>query len=327
MIKYIKLSLEEREKIYLLQQNKYSIRQIAKQIGRAPSTIKRELDRNCAAIGYLPDSAHKFYLNRRVKQQTKLAKNPRLKAYVIARLKEDKWSPEGISGRLKVHEDIGTISHESIYQFIYSREGQKMKLYANLMYRRPKRQLQYTRINRPVVPEDIRISGRSEVINNRSEFGHFEGDLTFMKGSCSNNIISLLERKSRKTFLIRNDNKASISTISKITKRVKSLPETCVKSMTFDNGGEFKRYAILGLIGVNVYFCNPHSPWQKGSVERMHVFLHKYIPKKSDIRFVTMEMIEKVENKLNNLPRKCLNYLTPNEAWNIYHNESVALEA
>lgn len=327
MIKYIRLSLEEREKIYLLKQNKYSIRRIAKQVGRAPSTIKRELDRNCAAIGYLPDSAHKFYLKRRINHQIKLDKDPRLKAYVIDHLLQDKWSPEAISGRLRTHENIGTICHESIYQFIYSREGNKMKLYENLMYRRPKRQLQCARVNRPVVPGDMRISARSEGINDRSEFGHFEGDLTFMKGSNSNNIISLLERKSRKTFLIRNDNKASISTISKITKRVKSLPETCVKSMTFDNGGEFKRHAMLGLMGVNIYFCNPHSPWQKGSVERMHVFLHKYIPKKSDIRSVTTEMIEEAENKLNNLPRKCLNYLTPNEAWNIYHNNSVALEA
>lgn len=326
MTKYMQLSLEEREKIYLLKQNKCSIRRIAKHVGRAPSTIKRELNRNCVSIGYLPDSAHKLYLKRRIQQQTKLDKDPRLKAYVIARLQEDKWSPQAISGRLKAHENIGTICHESIYQFIYSREGNKMNLYEKLMYRRPKRQQQCSRTKRPIVPVNMSISGRPETINNRFEFGHFEGDLTFMKGSNSNNIISLIERKSRKTFLIKNDNKSSTGTISKIRKRVATLPQSCVKSMTFDNGGEFRRHATLGLMGVDVYFCNPHSPWQKGSVERMHVFLHKYIPKKSDIRVVSHQMIEEAEHKLNNLPRKCLNYLTPNEAWNNDYIKGVALQ-
>jgi len=104
-----------------------------------------------------------------------------------------------------------------------------------------------------------------------------------MKGSKSLNLITMIERKTRKIVIAKNDNKSAIGTICNITGKLKSLPSGSVKSMTFDNGGEFRRHATLGLMGVNVYFCNPHSPWQKGSVERMHVFLYKCIPKKSDI--------------------------------------------
>ena len=326
MIKYNQLALNEREKIFLFNKDNNSIRQMAKQLGRAPSTIKRELDRNCSDIGYLLDSANNLAKKRKFTNQTKLDKDTLLKAYVVKHLRDDKWSPEAIAGRLKHHELIKTISHESIYKFIYSREGNKMKLYQYLMYKRPKRQLHHNRTKRYMVPEESRISARPEEVNNRSVFGHFEGDLTFMKGSVSNNIISLLERKSRKSFLARNDNKASNSTIYKISKKVKSLPQGSMKSLTVDNGGEFKRHAPLGLMGVKVYFCNPHSPWEKGSIERMHVFLHKYIPKKTDIRFVTDEMIIDAENKLNNLPRKVLNFLTPNEAWDKDNLQTVALQ-
>lgn len=327
MRKYNQLSLEEREKIYLHIKNNKSFRQIAKLIERSPSTVSREIGRNSSLIGYLPDRADNKSSKRKVNKQTKLEKHPLLKKYVLTKLTEGKWSPEAIAGRLKHHESIGTISHESIYKFIYSKEGNKMKLYQYLMYRRPTRQLHHSRVKRSGVALGHSITNRPDSINNRSEFGHFEGDLTFMKGSNSINLITMIERKSRKVLIAMNNNKSANGTICNISNKIKSLPKGSVKSMTFDNGGEFKRFGSLGLMGIKVYFCNPHSPWEKGSIERMHVSLHKYIPKKSDLRCVSKEMVAEAETKLNNLPRKILNFLTPNEAWNINNLQTVALAA
>lgn len=327
MTKYKQLSLEEREKIYLYIKNNKSLREIAQLIGRSVATISREIGRNSCSLGYLPDRAQSQFQGRKVIKSCKLDKYPDLKNFVLTKLTEDKWSPEAIAGRLKYHEKIGTISHESIYKFIYSPEGNKMKLYQHLMYRRPARQLHHSRIKRVVVATEHNIANRPDGANDRSELGHFEGDLTFMKGSNSLNLITMIERKTRKILIAKNDNKSAIGTICNITGKLKSLPKGSVKSMTFDNGGEFKRHATLGLMGVKVYFCNPHSPWEKGSIERLHVSLHKYIPKKSDIRLVTKEMVMEAENKLNNLPRKVLNFLTPNEAWDIHNLQTVALAA
>jgi IS30 family transposase len=325
MRKYSQITLEERDKIYLYIKNNKSLSEIARLIGRSTSTISREIRRNSCSLGYLPDRAHSCFENRKAIKSSKLDKYPLLKKYVLTKLKEDKWSPEAIAGRLKHHEQIGTISHESIYKFIYSPEGNKMKLYQHLMYRRPARQLHHSRVKRLLTGAEHHIANRPEIANNRLEFGHFEGDLTFMKGSNSSNLITMIERKTRKILIAKNDNKSAIGTICNITGKLKSLPQGLVKSMTFDNGGEFRRFANLGLMGVKVYFCNPHSPWEKGSIERLHVSLHKYIPKKSDIRQVTKEMILEAENKLNNLPRKVLNFLTPNEAWDINNSQTVAL--
>ena len=328
MIKYKQLSIEEREKIYQYRNKNISIRGIGQQIGRAPSTISRELARNAAAIGYLPDRAQNNYIkNRRDNKVLKLNKCQILKSYVIDKLTLDKWSPEAIAGRLRHHENIGTISHESIYQFIYSLEGNKMKLYQCLMYKRENRQGHFSRMKRSIIAPEHQISSRPEYINNRSSFGHFEGDLTFLKGSNSTNILTLIERNSRKVCLMKNDNKSSNTTICNLIKQIKSLPANAMKSVTFDNGGEFRRFASLGLMGVKVYFCDPHSPWQKGSIERMHASLHKFISKRSDIRIISNHHIKYAEDKLNSMPRKILNFLTPNEVWDIQQNLPVALHS
>lgn len=224
-----------------------------------------------------------------------------------------------ISGRMKLENFPVKISHETIYQYIYSYKGQKQKLYQCLMLARPKRQLKYSRRKR-CIPSVYKISNRPEYINNRSEFGHFEGDLTFFKGSRNGNISVLVERVSRKTFLIKNNNKTTKNVMLKIADKTKTIP--AIKSITFDNGGEFAQFGLLSLQNIQTYFCDPGAPYQKGQVERMNVSLHKFIPKKTDFNKITEEQIIYANNKLNNLPKKCLNFLTPNEAWdmNLNHN-------
>lgn len=187
------------------------------------------------------------------------------------------------------------------------------------MLARPKRQLKYSHRKRSV-PEIHKIKNRPEYINNRSEFGHFEGDLTFFKGSRNGNVSVLVERLSRKTFLIQNNTKSSKNVMIKIARQAKQIPE--IKSITFDNGGEFSQFGLLSINGIHTYFCNTGAPYQKGQVERTNVSPNKFIPKKTDFNTITENQIQYANDKLNNLPRKCLNFLTPNEAWNINQNRA-----
>lgn len=314
MIKYKQINLEERENIYELRRWGISLTDIGNLLNRHKSTISREISRNKSAkLGYLPDRANNLAKGRKNRNLSKIEKDPDLKKYIIDRLSLDKWSPEMIAGRMKLEKIPIRVSHETLYQYIYSYLGQKQKLYQHLMLARPKRQLKYSRRKRSV-PEIYRIKNRPEYINNRSEFGHFEGDLTFFKSSRNGNLSVLVERVSRKAFLIKNDSKASKNVMMKIARRVKKIP--AAKSITFDNGGEFSQFGLLSINGIQTYFCDPGAPYQKGQVERTNVSLHKFIPKKTDFNTITEEQIQYANDKLNNLPRKCLNFLTPNEAWN-----------
>jgi IS30 family transposase len=239
MIKYNQITLEEREKIYEFLKTDISITKIASEIGRNKSSISREISRNKSIkLGYLPDRANNLAKGRKNRNLSKIEKNPDLKKYIIDRLSLDKWSPEMISARMRRENLAFSISHETLYEYIYSYPGQKQKLYQHLMLARPKRQLKYSRRKRSV-PEIYKIKNRPEQINNRSEFGHFEGDLTFFKGSKNGNISVLVERVSRKTFLIKNNSKASKNVMTKIASQVKKIP--AAKSITFDNGGEFSQ--------------------------------------------------------------------------------------
>ena len=316
MTKYKQITLEEREKIYQFLKTDISLSKIAQNLGRHKSTISREISRNKSQkLGYLPDRANNLSQGRKNRNLSKIEKYPDLKKYVIDKLSLDKWSPEMIAGRMKLEKTPIRISHETIYQYIYSYHGHKLKLYQHLMLARPKRQLKYSRRKR-IIPDIYKISNRPEYINNRSEFGHFEGDLTFFKGSRNGNISVLVERLSRKTFLIKNNNKTSKNVMLKIAKKTKILPD--IKSITFDNGGEFTQFGILSLQNIQTYFCDPGAPYQKGQVERTNVSLHKFIPKKTDFKNITEKYVALANDKINNLPRKCLNFFTPNEAWDFY---------
>ncbi len=324
---YKQLSIEDREKIYCLKREGISLNQIAKRLKRSASTISRELRRNASKrAGYLPDTADCKARSRRYKLECKIERYPTIKAFVLEKLCKEKWSPEIISGRMKAIGMAVRISHETIYQYIYSLAGQLSKLYNHLMYRRPKRHLHGMRRHRRDVPPEYKLESRPHAANAREEFGHFEGDLTFFKGSSSKNLLVLIERMTRKAFIVQNNSKKSISTINKIFRIFAPMKQSMRKSITFDNGKEFSKFGALSLISTDVYFCEPASPWQKGQVERLNAQLHKYIPKKSDINSVTLDSVSLAQDKLNNLPRKVLNFLTPNEAWAIHSNISVALQ-
>ena len=323
MGEYKHISLDERKKIYMFKKEGKGVIAIAAELGRPPSSISRELKRNSIDIGYLPDSANEMYKKRRLGRKNKITSNEGLRAYIILKLQEG-WSPEQISGRMKIEKNTLNVSHETIYQFAYSAQGKALSLWKLLFYKQSKRSQIYGRKHQSqVIKERIDIHHRPTYIENRIELGHFEGDLTFFHGSRSSNLTVLTERTSRFTALVKNGSKRADEVTKGIIQRMTTLTPL---SITFDNGSEFAHHTtIKSTLGIQTYFCDPGSPWQKGTVENSICRLHRYIPKNSDLKYWPDNAIQNVEHYLNKTPRKILGFLTPYEVF-FKQNRSVALQ-
>ena len=313
---YTHLSIIEREKLFLLRQQGWKYRDIAIELKRSHSALVREYNRNIksAELGYLPDSADNLAKARKARYGLKLERHPNLKEEVIRLMRDERYSPDMVAGRLKSDGKKVRISSEAIYQFIYSKEGIKLGLYKLLIHRRPKRNQHYGRKTRGDygIPERVSISQRPEIAP--EEFGNFEADLTFFTGSKSINLVTMVERKTGYFMANLNMTKHSEPIALKILNNLISFPKFARKSLALDNGREFVDHLIIRQVsGVPTYFCNPGSPWQKPYVETTHALLHRFIPKKTDPRTLTEEIIQNAVNKLNNLPRKRFNYRTPAE--------------
>jgi len=329
MKEYTQLNLDERKELYVMLKNGEGVNKIAKVLGRAGSTITNELKRNTLdeRIGYLPDEAHRLALARKAKHGLKINRHPGIKTTVVAQLK-DGWSPEIIAGRQKQQASPFWISHEAIYQFIYSNEGMKLGLFRCLLRARSRRGQLFGRKPRSRIPNRISIHDRPAHIGTREEFGHMEGDLTFFADNQSMNVGVVVERKTRFTQLLLNESKKAVVVMKDMFNKLAQLPAVARKSITFDNGLEFARHTVLKrFMGMDTFFCDKHSPWQKGQVEQMNVMLHRYLPKNSSLKEVSYEQIGLIQEKLNNRPRKCLGYKTPAEAFKEELCKLVALQA
>ena len=329
MKEYTQLNLDERKKLYVMKKEGTPVAEIAQELNRDKSSLYRELARNTAdpMVGYLPDEANKLAKERKAKLTPKLEGKPELKATVIEQL-IDGWSPEVISGRGKLESSLFRISHEAIYQFIYSSEGQSLGLYKFLLRARPKRGLVHGRKSQKAkIPDRVSIHDRPAHIANREEFGHFEGDLTFFTDNQSMNLGVIIERKTRLARFIKNESKHAVVVMKGIFNKLAELPNFARRSITFDNGLEFvKHTALKQFMGIDTYFCDKHSPWQKGQVEQTNSMLHRYLPKNSNLKEVTHEQIKLIEHKFNNRPRKCLGFRTPAEAFSEQLSKFVALQ-
>lgn len=321
---YHHFTFEERERLFLLKQSGLSNKRIAEELGKHKSSIGRELRRNnCDLSVYGPDRCNRLYLERR-KRVPKLQREGALHAYVIAGL-ERHWSPEQIAGRLKLEGLDFMISHETIYQYVYSDVGKRKKLAQYLNSRRSKRRPKLSRKARKTsIPALISISERPGEVNERGEIGHFEADLIFCKHSQSRNVIVITERVTRHTTMVYNPSKHADGTMARIEKVAEHLGVP-VKSVTFDRGREFSDHQWLNLRGIDTYFCDPYSPWQKGTVENTNRRIRQFLPKSFNAADISQQLIDKIEKQLNNTPRKCLQYLTPNEALS-RHCHMVALQ-
>jgi IS30 family transposase len=369
------LSFVEREEIALLRAQKLGVREIARKLGRSPSTITRELRRNAAtrsgSLTYRASTAQ-WHADRRARRPkpAKLTVNPQLRRYVQDRLagvvehpggaavsgpavtawagrrhgrRQDRrwaksWSPEQISGRLRLDfpdDESMRISHEAIYQSLYvqGRGALRRELTACLrtgrVLRVPRARAQR---GKSFVTEEIMISERPAEAEDRAVPGHWEGDLIL--GLDRSAIGTLVERSSRFTMLLHlpppvDRNKPAVkhgppvsghgaeAVRDAITETITTLPEQLRRSLTWDQGAEMAQHAQLRIAtGLQVYFCDPQSPWQKGSNENTNGLLRQYFPRGTDLARYSSEDLAAVAATLNGRPRKTLGWRTPAEVLN-----------
>jgi IS30 family transposase len=313
------LTYFERQKLQYWLRTRQSLRAIAKIMRKNHSVLVRELSRNACGERkkYRADVAQKKYESRkRSKHRGKLDKCVNLKEYVEEKLRAN-WSPEQIAGRLKREGGVETISHESIYHHVYTKSDKYKKLYKHLRTRRDRRQkLGGRKPTKIRIAERISIQKRPEVIGQRQRYGDWESDsMIFSQQKAALSV--QVERKSQLLRLHRVANKSAEETNAAITQTAESVPKDLFKSLTMDNGSENARHAELKTeYDLETYFCDPFSSWQKGSVENMNKLIRQYLPRKTDLKTLTDRDIYEIQEKLNNRPRKKLDYRTPNEVIN-----------
>ena len=316
---YRHLSRDERGKIMYLSMWGKNASQIAVLLGRHKSTISRELCRNVSAYrDYYSDESAQMHADQRRKTASRRCrlKNERIRDYVFAKL-ESGWSPELISGRIKLDRSGCTISHEAIYQHIYHPDtpdrDELIKCLRRGHRRRRKRSSGRRRRN-VCIPNRVGIEKRPAAVESRRQFGHWEGD-SLVSSRNSVTLYSLVERKTRLLLLSRVRRRDSKKTAAVIIKRLGPLPKRAQRTLTLDNGPEHARHEkITSAIGIRCYFCDSYSAWQRGTNENINGLIRWYFPKGTDFSRVTGVEIKRVESAINNRPMKCLGFRTPLEA-------------
>ncbi len=314
------LSLAEREEISRGVVAGRSIRSIASKLGRAPSTVSRELRRNGGRRRYRANRADTAAWERAKRRKTcKLAENRAL-ASIVAQKLQLEWAPDQIAGWLKrSHPDNEAfqVSHETIYKslFIQARGALKKELLQHLRktraMRRSRHHTQKTD-NHGRISDAVSIRERPAEVEDRAVPGHWEGDLLF--GSNNSQIATLVERQTRYVMLARVKSKDTETVINALIKQAHKLPRELYKSLTWDRGKEMadhKRFSLA--TDVKVYFCDPQHPWQRGSNENTNGLLRQYFPKGMDLSNVHQNRLNAVARRLNERPRKTLGYYSPAE--------------
>lgn len=312
------LTLSEREEISRGLSAGKSMRAIATDLRRSPSTISREIARNGGAQRYRAIQAdEKAWDRARRPKLCLLALNGRLRRTVTEKLALD-WSPEQISGWLKKtfsDDENMYVSHETIYRSIYiqARGVLKKELQKHLRTQRIFRQSRYNNLRgipRGKIVDAVSISERPPEIEDRAIPGHWEGDL--IAGSANTHIATLVERKSRFAMLIKVTGKDTNTVVSAISRHIKRLPVELRQSVTWVRGSEMANHKDFTVAtDAKVYFCDPSSPWQRGTNENTNRLLRQYFPKKTDLSVYTQRELSQVAKKLNQRPRKVLDFQTP----------------
>ncbi len=319
----IALTLSEREEISRGIVGGLSMRIMAMQLGRSASTISREIGRNGGCDVYRASTADEATWDRAKRPKPcKLAVYPKLRYSVVRKLRQS-WSPEQIAGWLKreyPHEAHNQVSHETIYRslFIQARGVLKKELQLCLRsqrsIRRSRHHTQKT-ADHGRITDTVSISQRPASVEDRAVPGHWEGDL--LAGSRNSYIATLVERYSRYVMLARVSGKDTNTVISALIKHAHKLPNELYKSLTWDRGKEMadhKRFTLA--TDIDVYFCDPHSPWQRGSNENTNGLLRHYFPKGTDLSVHSQAKLNAVARQLNERPRKTLEFETPAERFN-----------
>ncbi|MEY8715486.1 IS30 family transposase [Francisella philomiragia] len=296
------LTLSNRYCIEELLKLGYTTLQISKKIGYSDTTVKKELNRNSIKGTYDAEIAQELYESRRNSNNCKLS--DKLKKLIISLLKK-KISPELISGRLK-YEGIVDITHKAIYNFIRKSNLKHLLFFKGKRYNYKKEGAS----KQGKIKDRVSISDRPVCANDRQELYHFEGD-TIVGENHKGAIVTMVDRASRFTILGKSANRTA-SSINRILYRASNSYK--ILTATFDNGKEFAKHKKLtSKTGIKVFFADAYSPWQRGSNENMNRYVRQFIPKGTDFSNISHQYLKKLQNDLNNRPKKCLNYLTPNE--------------
>jgi IS30 family transposase len=312
------LTLVEREEISRGVAAGESARAIAARLGRSPSTVTRELNRHHGRRGYRAGEAdQRTWESARRPQLCKLARQPALRELVAGKLEQD-WSPEQIAGWLKARfplDQTMRVSHETIYLtlFIQARGALKRELVAHLRHarslRRPRTASRANRGQGQIV-DAVSIRERPAEAADRAIPGHWEGDL--LAGAGNSHLATLVERHSRFLILVAVDRKDTRSVTNALSRQVNRLPQQLRRSLTWDRGMEMAEHARFTVAtDVKVYFCDPQSPWQRGSNENTNGLLRQYLPKATDLSKLSQPQLDTIAAKLNTRPRQTLNFKTP----------------
>jgi IS30 family transposase len=311
---YRHLTRDDREEIAALRAAGHSMRAVAAAVGKAPSSISRELKRNALDSGrYAAHVADGAYMARR-QRLALLERDKRLAGFVRDRLTEG-WSPQQISGWLQSGAELGlrAIAMETIYAFLY-RAGQKAEQLWRFLARRHKRRRKpAARRSRDTIKDRVSIHERPENVNDRSEIGHWEGDLVICQRTRP--VLVLHERKTRLTLAARLTGKGAAETASVIMAIFRRLDPVLRQSITFDNDTAFARHTLLReALKMATWFCDAYASWQKGGIENANGRLRRWLPRQTNLDELSDEDLQEIVMTYNLTPRKCLGYITPIQA-------------
>ena len=311
---YIHLSLEERNTIARLRAEGQSFRKIATSLGRSTSSVTREVSRNQGTqVGYQPAYAADQAWARRWRG-SRMARQPELQKHVLGCLAEG-WSPEQIAGRLEQDKTGLRISHESIYRFIYAQIARTKDYTWRRYLPRGKSKRGWCKRSyqsgQPI-KDRVSIDQRPPHVENRRQYGHWETDLLHPRKSGAAVLVAV-ERTSRFVLLAKQQGKHAAPISDQLIGWFAAMPPQLRRTLTQDNGPEFFLHHKLNPMGMKTYFCHPHHPWQKGSVENMNGRIRRYIPLGTDPESFSNTDLQALACRLNRTPRKCLGFKTPAE--------------
>lgn len=311
MSTYTQLAKEERYQIYALKKAGHNQTEIAEVIGRSKSTISRELRRNCGQRGYRPKQAQELADKRRdeiVHGRITDSQWDRIEELIC-----QDWSPEQVSGWLAIEEGIA-VSHEWIYKHIYADKRQGGELHKHLRCQKPRKKRYGSNDRRGQIKDRVSIEERPSVVDERSRIGDWEADTVIGRPGGSV-LVTLAERSTRQSIMALAPDKSAQSVKQALVNMLKPIA-SYVHTITYDNGKEFAHHTeVSNALNAKGYFAHPYHSWERGLNENMNGLIRQYLLKGTSFDSLTQEDIQKIMDKLNNRPRKCLGYKTPNQVF------------
>lgn len=313
--RYTHLSADERDRLAVLRAEGLSLRQISRLLRRSPSSLSRELRRNCVTVRYFARVANLRSQSRRSSASRRPRLNSRvLRRYVAAKLRL-RWSPELIAGRIRLDLPGLSVSHEAIYQWVYADARQFIPFLPKSHRKRMRRGYVKGKHSKLHIPQRVPIAQRPASVALRRSVGHWEVD-TVGNHKTHRVLLVIHERKTRLTKLRILARRGAVDLRRSLVKALRPLPPQLRRSLTYDNGSENSEHLLINKsLGTRSYFCAPFHSWEKGSIENAIGILRRVLPKSFNLRTLSRRRLQKIERWINSRPKKCLTFRTPAEVF------------